>query len=360
MARKYNFNPGPATLPLEVLEKLEGNVVEFNGAGMSILEMSHRSPEYSAVHANVKEQLYSLFEVPENFDILLLGGGATLQFGMIPMNYLSEGKTADYIITGTWAKKAYNDAKLFGNVNIAATSESSNFSRVPRQDELDLTSDAVYVHLTSNNTIAGTQWRTFPDTGTVPIFADMSSDILSRKIDFNKFGIIYSGAQKNLGPSGVTVIIIRKDFLEAGKEGLPAYLSYKTHAAKDSLYNTPPVFAIYILHLVLEWVEKQGGLIQIEKNNEKKGEILYGTMDDDSDFFRGAAEKDSRSMMNVTMRLPSEELEKTFISEAAEAGFHGLKGHRSVGGIRVSMYNAMSIQGIEKLIDFMKAFRKKH
>ncbi|MFC1852248.1 3-phosphoserine/phosphohydroxythreonine transaminase [candidate division CSSED10-310 bacterium] len=360
MARLFNFNPGPAALPLEALEKLQANIVEYKDAGMSILEMSHRSPEYSEIHAQTKERLRSIFGIPDNFEILFLGGGATLQFGMIPMNFLDGDKTADYIITGSWSKKAYNDAKLFGKANVAASSAEENFSRIPTQDELNLSENAVYVHLTSNNTIAGTQWKTFPDTGSVPIIADMSSDILSKRIDFSKFGVIYAGAQKNLGPAGVTLVIMRKDVLDKAKDGLPAYLSYKTHAPKDSLYNTPPVFGIYVMYLVLEWIEGQGGLAAVEKVNEAKGQLLYGAMDEDPEFFRGTVEKESRSLMNVTIRLPSEELEKTFIAQAREAGLHGLKGHRSVGGIRVSMYNASPLAGIDKLVDFMKDFRKQN
>lgn len=358
MSRKFNFNPGPSTLPLEVLEELQKNIVEYGSAGMSIIEMSHRSPEYSKIHQELKADLRRVFAVPDNFDILFLGGGATLQFGMIPMNFLTKDKTADYIVTGTWAKKAANDAKLFGNITIAATSEPDKFSRIPKQEELKLSPNAEYVHICSNNTVAGTQWHTYPDTGNIPLFADMSSDIMSRRVDFSPFGFIYAGAQKNLGPAGAAIIIIRQDILEKGNDGLPAYLSYKTHAPKDSLYNTPPVFALYIIGLVVKWIDRQGGLDKLEKMNEKKGELLYGTMDADADYFRGTVQKDSRSLMNVTMRLPSEELEKKFIAEAAAQDLHGLKGHRSVGGIRASIYNAMPYEGVEKLTDFMKKFRK--
>lgn len=360
MGRKFNFNPGPATLPLEVLETLQKNIVEYDNAGMSILEMSHRSPEYSEVHYGAANKFRKIFSIPDDFTILFLGGGATLQFSMVPMNFLGEGKTADYIITGTWSKKALKDASLVGNAVVAASSEDDKFTRIPKQEELKLNPDADYVHITTNNTIAGTQFQTFPETGSVPIFADMSSDILSRSIDFSKFGLIYAGAQKNIGPAGVTVIIIKKDLLEKANDGLTAYLSYKIHAPKDSLYNTPPVFAIYSFNLVLDWIENQGGLKAIEATNKQKGELLYGAMDADLDFFRGTVEKDSRSLMNVTMRLPSEELEKEFIAQAALEGLHGLKGHRSVGGIRASMYNAMPLAGIEKLVQFMKNFKAKH
>ncbi|MBN2381284.1 3-phosphoserine/phosphohydroxythreonine transaminase [bacterium] len=360
MNRKYNFNPGPATLPLTALEKIRDNIVEYDQAGMSILEMSHRSAEYGAVHAKTKELMTKLFGIPDNFQILFLGGGATLQFCMVPMNFLTQQLSADYIITGSWAKKAYKDAKLYAPVKVAASTEEQKFNRIPKQSELKLDPAAQYVHLTSNNTIAGTQWQQFPDTGNVPLFADMSSDIMSRRIDFKKFGLIYAGAQKNLGPAGVTVVIIRKDILEKSREGLPAYLSYKTHAGDDSLYNTPPVFAIYVIMNVLEWVEAQGGLIAVEQMNRKKADLLYAAMDADPDYYRGTNEKESRSYMNVTLRLPSEELEKAFIAEAGKAGLHGLKGHRSVGGIRASIYNAFPYEGMEKLVEFMKKFRKSH
>jgi len=360
MLRKYNFNPGPATLPLPALEKIRDNIIDFNQAGMSILETSHRSTEYGTVHARTKELMTKLFHIPDNFQILFLGGGATLQFCMVPMNFLGPDKSADYIITGSWAKKAYKDAKLYGPVKVAGSTEADKFTRIPKQSELTLAPDARYVHLTSNNTIAGTQWQTFPDTGKVPIFADMSSDIMSRKVDFSKFGLIYAGAQKNLGPAGVTIVIIRNDILESAVQGLPAYLSYKTHAPEDSLYNTPPVFAIFVVMTVLEWLEGLGGLAEMEKLNKKKADLLYNTMDADPEFYRGTNEKASRSLMNVTMRLPSEDLEKAFISEAGKVGLHGLKGHRSVGGIRASIYNAFPYEGIEKLVEFMAQFRKNH
>jgi phosphoserine aminotransferase len=358
MARKVNFNPGPSTLPVAVLEKLQKSIVEFEGAGMSILEMSHRSKEYEAVHQQLKKRFMTIFGIPENYEVIFLGGGATLQFCMIPMNFLDADKTADYIITGTWAKNAYKDAVLYGKINVAATMEPEKFVRIPKQEELKLSQDAVYVHLTSNNTIFGTQWKNYPDTGKVPIVVDMSSDILSRKVDFSRIGLIYAGAQKNLGPAGATIVVIRKDFLEKTKDKLPAYMTYKTHVSNDSLYNTPPVFALYVMYLVLEWIEQQGGLVELERRNQLKGTMVYGTMDESPDFYRGTVQKDSRSLMNATIRLPSEDLEKKFLSEAGALGLAGLKGHRSVGGIRVSMYNYMPVEGIEKLVDFMKTFRK--
>ena len=358
--RIWNFNPGPSTLPLPVLEKIKEQLPNYNHTGMAVMELSHRSKDFIAVHEETKSLIAELFGVPENYKILFLQGGASLQFAMIPMNLLGNGRSADYINTGTWSKKAIKEAKLFGNVNVAGTSEDTNFNRVPKQDELKLDPNAVYVHTTSNNTIAGTQWAKFPDTGNVPIVCDMSSDILSRKLDISKFGIIYAGAQKNLGPSGVTVVIISDDMVEKSSDTLTTMLKYKTHVDKDSMFNTPPTFSIYIMNLVLKWIKDQGGLAAVEKTNMEKGKLLYGTMDNNKDFFRGATEVDSRSLMNVTMRLPNEELEAKFIADGLAAGFGGLKGHRSVGGIRVSMYNALPLEGIQALTEFMLEFAKKN
>jgi phosphoserine aminotransferase len=358
--RIWNFNPGPATLPLPVLEKAKADLPNYGGTGMAVMELSHRSKEYSAIHEQANQLMVELFGIPDNFKVLFLQGGASLQFAAVPMNLLKPGKSADYIITGSWSKKALKEAKVQGTTNVAASSEETNFNRIPKQNELKLDSNAVYCHITSNNTIAGTQFQTFPDTGNVPLIADMSSDILSRKIDFSKFGLIYAGAQKNLGPSGVTVVIARKDLIESGREDIPVILQYRTHAEKDSLYNTPPTYSIYLVKLVLDWVKSLGGLSAIEKRNQKKGEMLYKTIDSNPGFFKGAAEKDSRSLMNVTFRLPNEELEAQFIADAKIAGFGGLKGHRSVGGIRVSMYNALEPEGIRQLTEFMKVFAQKN
>lgn len=358
--RIWNFNAGPATLPLPVLEKIKADLPNFNNTGMAFMELSHRSKEYAAVHAEAKSLLKELFSVPDNHHILFLQGGASTQFCMVPMNLLSAGQTADYINTGSWSAKAIKEAKLFGNVNIAASSEDANFSYIPNLKDIHLTPDAQFVHITSNNTIAGTQWKTFPDTGSVPLISDMSSDILSRKLDVSKFGIIYAGAQKNLGPSGVTVVIIQDDVLARCKEGLPTMLSYRTHVEKDSLFNTSPTYSIYILKLVLEHVKSIGGLAAVEKENEEKGKLLYGTLDANKDFFNCPIAEDSRSLMNVVFRLPSEELEQKLIAEGMAAGFGGLKGHRSVGGIRVSMYNAMPLAGIQALTDFIKNFAQKN
>lgn len=359
--RKWNFNPGPATLPLSVLEKLKENTIELNGLGMSILEISHRSKDFEVILNETKNLYHKLLGFSEDYDTIFLGGGASLQFAMIPMNFL-KGGVADYVITGSWSKKALKEAKLFGSPDVSASTESENFTRLPKEEEIKYSKDAKYIHFTSNNTIYGTQWHKFPETPPgIPVFCDMSSDILSRKFDTNKFSLIYAGAQKNLGPAGVTLITMKKELLNSVKDGLPTMLSYKTHFAENSLYNTPPVFAIYVVKLVLEWAEEIGGLEKIEKINNKKAELLYGMIDKYSDYYRGTVvDKNSRSFMNVTFRMPSEELEQKFIKEASSAGFHGLKGHRSVGGIRVSMYNAFPLEGIEKLCNFMEEFKKRN
>ena len=358
MERKFNFNPGPATLPLEVLKELEANTVNFSKICMSILEISHRSKEFEQVLNTAKSLLKELMGIPKDYEILFLGGGASLQFAMVAMNLLNSGEKADYIITGSWSKKAIKEAKFFGEAVIAATTEGENFRRVPKLEEINLSQEAQYVHITSNNTIFGSQWKTFPKTNSIPLVADMSSDILSRKIDVRKFGLIYAGAQKNLGPAGVTVVIIRKDLAMRCPESVPLILRYKTHIEENSLCNTPPVFAIYAVKLVLEWVKRNGGLEKIEEINNKKAELLYQAIDEASGFYRGTVEAGSRSLMNVTFRLPDENLEQKFIQEAAEIGLHGLKGHRSVGGVRASIYNAFPVEGVECLVDFMHRFAK--
>lgn len=358
--RIWNFNAGPATLPLSVLDKAKADLPDYMNTGMAVMELSHRSKQYDAIHQDAIKLIKELYGVPDNFKILMLQGGASLQFAMVPLNLLGKDKKADYIITGSWSKKALKEAKMQGIINIAGSSEDTNFNRIPKQSELKLSNDAVYCHITSNNTIAGTQFQSFPDTGSVPLIADMSSDILSKRIDFSKFGLIYAGAQKNLGPSGLTVVIIRDDLVSAGREDIPIILQYRTHAENDSLYNTPPTYSIYIMKLVLDWVKELGGLPAMEKRNQEKGKLLYGLLDEMSEFYKGTNQSDSRSLMNVTFRLPSEELEAKFISEGSAAGFGGLKGHRSVGGIRVSMYNALEPKGIKELTMFMKEFAKKN
>ena len=356
--RIWNFNPGPATLPLPALERAKADLPNFAGTGMAVMELSHRSKEYAAIHTEAQTLFRELFFIQENYKILLLQGEASLQFAMIPMNLLREGEYGDYVNTGSWSKKAIKEAQIIGAANIAGSSEADNFTRIP--DELTLNADAQYVHITSNNTIAGTQWKSYPNTGDVPLIADMSSDILSKKVDVEKFGLIYAGAQKNLGPSGVTVVIISEATLEKCRDDIPTMLKYKTHAEKDSLFNTPPTYSIYLLKLVLDWVKDAGGLAAIEEANNAKGALLYGTLDENAEFFRTPVAVASRSLMNAVFRLPNEDLEAQFVAEAKNAGFGGLKGHRSVGGIRVSMYNAMPLEGIQALTSFMKEFAQKN
>lgn len=357
--RKYNFNPGPATLPLASLEKVRENIVELGDSGMSILEHSHRGKDYSQIHQDTKTVIREVFQVPDSHEILFLQGGASLQFCMLPMSF-AKGGTMDYINTGAWSKKAIKEAKLFGTVNVAATTESENFTRLPHPEEIHLSDDPAYVHFTTNNTIFGTQWHAFPEAGGRKLVSDMSSDIMCKPVDVSRFHMIYAGAQKNLGPAGVTLVILRKDWLEEAAKEIPTLLDYRTHLEKDSLFNTPPTFQIYVVGLVVEEYKKMGGLEKIEEINRRKANLLYDTMDRHADFFRGTVtEKNHRSWMNATLRLPSEELEAKFIQEAAERDLVGLKGHRSVGGIRVSMYNAMPLEGIEKLTDFMLEFKNK-
>lgn len=358
--RIWNFNPGPATLPVWVLEKAKEEMLNYAGTGMSVMELSHRSKAYEAIHDEARNLICELLEIPSNYKVLFLQGGASLQFAMLPMNFLSSGKSADYILTGYWSQKAYKEAKNVGTVRVAGSTESSNFNKIPDQQDLSLDSNAFYCHITSNNTIFGTQWKIFPDTGSVPLVADMSSDILSRKFDVSRFVLIYAGAQKNLGPAGVTLVILREDWIAQARQDIPTILKYAIHAENNSLYNTPPCYAIYIMKLVLEWVKQLGGLSAIEKRNEEKGKMLYGTIDALSGFYKGTADPKSRSLMNATFRLPTEEMEAKFLSEASAQGFVGLKGHRSVGGIRVSMYNALEPDGIKALTEFMKEFAKKN
>jgi phosphoserine aminotransferase len=357
MAKKYNFYAGPAILPQEVMKKAQKELLDLNGIGLSIMEISHRSKDFEAVITTAEAKIRSLLGVPENFTVMFLQGGASLQFGMIPMNLL-KGKKADYVHTGEWAKKAIKEAKLFGTVNVAASSEDKNFNYIP--EKFGFSPDAQYVHVTSNETIGGIQWTKFPETNGVPKIIDMSSDIFSRKIDFHDIGMIYAGAQKNIGPAGVTLVIMRNDLLEACADGLTTMLSYKTHAKEKSLYNTPPCFAIYIIKLVMDWIEGKGGLAAIEKINEQKAKALYDTIDNSNGYYKGTANVKDRSRMNVTFRLPSEELEEKFVNEAKKAGFIGLKGHRSVGGCRASIYNAMDLEGVRALVEFMEKFAKEN
>ncbi|MFQ6319602.1 3-phosphoserine/phosphohydroxythreonine transaminase [Bacillus halotolerans] len=358
MERTTNFNAGPAALPLEVLQTAQKEFIDFNESGMSVMELSHRSKEYEAVHQKAKSLLIELMGIPEDYDILFLQGGASLQFSMLPMNFLTPEKTAHFVMTGAWSEKALAEAKLFGNTSVTATSESDNYSYIPEVDLTDV-KDGAYLHITSNNTIFGTQWQEFPSSP-IPLVADMSSDILSQKIDVSKFDVIYGGAQKNLGPSGVTVVVMKKSWLQNENDNVPKILKYSTHVKADSLYNTPPTFAIYMLSLVLEWLKKNGGVEAAEQRNEQKAQVLYSCIDESNGFYKGHARKDSRSRMNVTFTLRDDELTKKFVQEAKERKMVGLGGHRSVGGCRASIYNAVSLEDCEKLAVFMKKFQQEN
>ncbi|MGG2082289.1 3-phosphoserine/phosphohydroxythreonine transaminase [Lysinibacillus pakistanensis] len=358
--RAYNFNAGPSALPLEVLERAQQQLVNFRDSGMSIMEMSHRSAIFDEVHNEAIALLKKLYAIPENYEVLFLQGGASLQFTMIPMNFLQADQKASYVLSGSWAEKAFKEAKLFGTPVEAASTKENQYRSIPALADIHFNEEDAYVHITSNNTIYGTQWKEYPETGNVPLVADMSSDILSKPINISKFGLIYAGAQKNLGPSGVTVVIIRKDLLEKENKNIPTMLKYTTHADSNSLYNTPPTFGIYMLGEVLKWVESKGGVAEIAKHNEVKAKVIYDAIDNSNGFYKGHATPESRSLMNITFRVADEELEKQFLAEAKAAGFIGLNGHRSVGGCRASTYNAVPLEACEALRDFMVAFQQKH
>ncbi|HEX8096576.1 MAG TPA: 3-phosphoserine/phosphohydroxythreonine transaminase [Pyrinomonadaceae bacterium] len=357
--RIYNFSAGPAVLPVPVIEEAQRDLAALPGVGMSILEISHRSKAFDEIIAAAEGGLRDLLGVPDNYHVLFLQGGASLQFSMIPMNLLPEGGTADYIITGSWGKKALKEAKKDGTASVAATTEDGNFTRVPGQDELKLNPNAAYVHFTTNETIQGVEWAQEPEVGDVPLIADASSDILSRPVPVEKYSLIYAGAQKNMGPSGVTLVIIRDDLLGRIRDGLHTMLDYRTHVENKSLYNTPNTFGVYIIALVCKWLRGKGGLEGMRRENEEKAGVLYAAIDA-TDFYRGHADADSRSLMNVTFRLPSEDLEKQFAKEATAEGLDGLKGHRSVGGIRASIYNAFPLEGVQALVSFMQEFERKN
>jgi phosphoserine aminotransferase len=356
--RVYNFSAGPAVLPLSVLEEIQRDLVALPGVGMSILEISHRSTAFEAILAQAEADIRKLAAIPASYKVLFLQGGASLQFSMVPMNLLGPGATADYIDSGSWAEKAIKEAKRVGTVNVAATTKEQNYSRLPKQDELKLTPGAAYVHMTSNNTIEGTEYKELPSVGDVPLVSDTSSDMFSRPIDVGRHALIYAGAQKNMGPAGVTIVIIREDLLARSPKSLPTMLNYAVHAENGSMYNTPPAFAVYTLGLVMKWLIANGGLDAIEKANVRKGAKLYAEIDR-TGFFRGTADKDCRSLMNVTFRLSSEDLEKQFVKESTAAGLDGLKGHRSVGGMRASIYNAFPEDGVDALVAFMREFERK-
>ena len=356
--RIFNFSAGPAVLPLPVLEKAQRELVALPGVGMSVMEISHRSKAFDEIIGRAEGGVRQLMGLPDNYHVLFLQGGASLQFSMVPMNLLPKGGSADYIVTGSWGKKAVKEARREGAVNIAATTADGGFTRVPGRDELKLDRTAAYLHFTSNETIEGVEFKAEPETTDVPLISDASSNIMSRPIAVEKYGLIYAGAQKNIGPSGVTLVIIRDDLLQRIPDGLHTMLDFRTHVENKSLYNTPNTFGIYIIALVCDWLREKGGLGAMQRENQAKAKLLYDAIDA-TDFYRGHADQDARSQMNVTFRLPSEELEKRFASEAAAAGMDGLKGHRSVGGIRASLYNAFPQEGVTALVQFMKEFESK-
>jgi len=357
MKRVHNFSAGPATLPLSVLEKVQSELIDYKEKGASIIEMSHRSPEYTEVNRQAVERLKKITGADDDWVILFLQGGASSQFMMAAHNFLNTERTANYIDTGTWSAKAIKEAKLYGKVHTSFSGKEGAYSHIPTNDELSFVDDAIYTHFTSNNTVAGTQFSTEPKSN-APLVCDASSDFLSRPLDLEKYGLIYAGAQKNVGPAGVTVVMIRKSFLEKQRpEAIPTILNYQTHVEK--LFNTPPVFAVYMVNYVLEWIQEKGGLSYFEKFSQEKSGLIYSEIDRD-EFYRGTVEKDARSKMNVTFRLPSEDLEKKFISEAASQNLMNLKGHRSVGGVRASIYNACEMESVKALVDFMSEFKSKN
>jgi len=357
--RIFNFSSGPAVMPLPVLEQVQRDLVALPGVGMSVMEISHRSSTFEAIIARAEADIRTLAGVPDNYRILFLQGGASLQFSMVPMNLLTEGRTADYLMTGTWADKAAGEARKVGTVHETGSTAADGFSRIPTDAECELTPGAAYVHMTSNNTIEGTEWHRLPPVGDVPLVCDASSDIFSGPIDISKYGLVYGGAQKNLGPSGVTLVIVRDDLLARSAKTLPTMLNYAIQAENGSLYNTPPAFGIYVLGLVVQWLLELGGLPAIDALNERKAGRLYAELDR-TGFWRPTAQADSRSLMNVTFRLASEDLEKAFVKESTAAGFDGLKGHRSVGGMRASIYNAFPAEGIDRLVEFMRDFERRN
>ena len=358
--RAFNFNAGPGALPLPVLERIREELLDWRGCGMSVMEMSHRSPEFESINAATEQKLRSLLAIPDDYAVLFLQGGGSLQFTMAPMNLCLPGKPVDVLHTGTWTAKAIGEFKKGVLHHIAASTENEKFARLPRHEEIHFSPEASYVHICTNNTIEGTQWTTFPDTGAVPLVADMSSDIASHPIDVRKFGLIFAGAQKNLGPSGVTVVIVRRDLAERADKNLPTLLQYRTHIKEKSLYHTPPTFAVYVVGLVLEWIESVGCIRAIDKRNEAKAKLLYDTIESSGGFYRCPVETSSRSKMNVVFRVAGgdESIEKQFVNAAAAAGIVGTPGHRSVGGMRVSLYNAVTLEAVEALSNFMREFQR--
>ncbi len=360
--RAFNFNAGPGALPLPVLERIREELLDWRGSGMSVMEMSHRSPEFESINAAAEQKLRNLLGISEEYAVVFIQGGGSMQFTMAPMNLCLPGKPVDVLHTGTWTAKAIGELKKGILHHIAASTESEKFARLPRRDEMRFSPDASYVHICTNNTIEGTQWTALPETGDTPLIADMSSDIASRPVDVKKYGLIFAGAQKNLGPAGVTVVIVRKDLAERADKNLPTLLQYRTHIKEKSLYHTPPAFAIYIVGLVLEWIESEGGVQGMEKRNEAKARLLYDAIESSGGFYSCPVEKTSRSRMNVVFRVAGgdDSIEKKFSAEAAAAGMVGTPGHRSVGGMRVSLYNAVTPEAVEALTSFMREFQRTH
>lgn len=357
MNRVYNFSAGPSMLPIEVLEKASKEMTNYNNTGMSVMEMSHRSAAYQDIIDTAEKTLREIMNIPDNYKVLFLQGGASTQFAMIPLNLLTGSKKADYVNTGAWSKKAIAEAKKYGEVNVVASSEDKTFTYIPELDKETFTKDADYFHITSNNTIYGTKFNELPDVGDVPIVADMSSNILSEEVDVNKYGVIYAGAQKNMGPAGVTVVIIREDLIGDPQDITPTMLKYKTHSDKGSMFNTPPTYSIYVAGMVFDWIKELGGIGAIQKRNEEKAKLIYDYLDS-SKLFKGTVAQKDRSLMNIPFVLPTDELNAEFIKEAADRGMVNLKGHRTVGGMRASIYNAMPLEGVKKLVDFMKEFEE--
>ena len=359
MSRVYNFSAGPSMLPLEVLETAAKEMCEFGATGQSVMEMSHRSKEYDAIIKETEANLREIMNIPENYEVLFLQGGASSQFAMVPLNLMNKSGKADFVVTGQWANKAYKEAARYGAAKVVASSADKTYSYIPKLDKATFTPDADYFHICMNNTIYGTRFTELPDTGNVPLVADISSCILSEPIDVSKFGVLYAGAQKNLAPAGLTIVIIRKDLIGNAKDITPTMFNYATHAENASMFNTPPCYTIYVAGLVLKWIKKLGGLEKIKEINEKKAKILYDFLDN-SKMFKGTVEKADRSLMNVPFVTGNDELDAKFVAEAKKAGFVNLKGHRSVGGMRASIYNAMPVEGVEKLVEFMANFEKEN
>ena len=357
MKRVYNFSAGPAVLPVEVLEKAQKELVTYETSGMSVMEMSHRSKVYEGIIGKTEATLREIMNIPDNYKVLFLQGGASLQFAMIPLNLMTKSGKADFIDSGMWSAKAIGEAKKFGQVNVVASSKEDTYSHIPAYTDDCFDKEADYVYICSNNTIYGTKFNDIPKTGNVPLVADMSSSILSEEIDVSQYGVIFAGAQKNMGPAGVTVVIIREDLIGQAPSTIPTMLDYKTHASTDSMYNTPPTYTIYMLGLVFEWIKEQGGVKAIEKLNNEKANLLYDYLDN-SKMFKGTAAKADRSLMNIPFVTGDEDLDALFVKEAIQAGFVNLKGHRSVGGMRASIYNAMPLEGVVALVDFMKKFEE--